>query len=105
MGPGWPTLSLVPPLATLKRAGEVIDHAVVKRRKCKGSVAKSLSIEIVRVVFALLSNNTMAFLQECQHACALPATGCLRTWATPRVGRVGPKSVCFFMENRNSFLF
>ena len=59
--------------------------AVVKRRRSEGSVAKSLTIEIVRVVFALLSDNARAFLQECQCARGLPA-----------VGRVGPKSVYLF---------
>ena len=57
--------------ATARHAGargEARDHAVVKRRKCNGFVAKSLTIEIVRVVFALLSDNARAFFQECQCA-------------------------------------
>ena len=50
----------VPPSATARRAGERGAsrgplRCVVKRYE--GSVAKSLSIEIVRVVFALLSYN------------------------------------------------
>ena len=91
----------VPPSAIAhqaERAGEVRDHAVVKRRKCKGSVEKSLFIEIVRVVFTLLSDNARVFLQECQRARGLPAAGHLHSWAAPSVGRVGPKLVYFFRE-------
>ena len=89
----------MPPFAVPKHAGMVEGLAIVKRRRSEGSVAKSLSIEIVRVVFALLYDNARTFLQECQRARA-PRRG-----LPPRVGRVGPKSVYFFMENRNSFSF
>ena len=74
--------------------------AVVKRRKCNGFVAKSLTIEIVRVVFALLSDNARAFLQECQRARELPAVGRLRAWTA-----LGRNRFIFFVENRNSFSF
>ena len=57
--------------------------AIVKRRRSEGSIAKSLTIEIVLVVFALFSDNARAFLQECQCVGFL-AAGHLRTWATPR---------------------
>ena len=89
-------MSLVPLLIVPEHAGEVRDHAIVKWRKCKGSVAKSLSIEIVRVVFTLLFNNARAFLQECQRAQGLPTAGHLYVWAAPDVGRVGPKLVYLF---------
>ena len=39
MGPRWPALSLVPPLAVSERTGEARDHAVVKRREYKGLFA------------------------------------------------------------------
>ena len=65
--------------------GRLGDLSGVKVKRYEGSVAKSLSIEIVRVVFALLSDNARAFLQEC-----------LRAWAVPRVGHVGPKSIYLF---------
>ena len=55
-----------------------------------------MSIEIVCVVFALLSDNARAFLQECQRTRGLPIVGCLCEWAAPCVGRVGPKSVYLF---------
>ena len=77
---------LVPPFAALAHAGMVEGLAVVKRRRSEGSIVKSLSIEIVRVVFTLLFDNTRAFLQECR----------LRAWAAPRMGHVGPKSVYLF---------
>ena len=80
----------MPPFTTPVPVGMVEGLAVVKRRRSEGSVAKSLSIEIVRVVFALLSDNARAFLQECQRARGLPTVGHLRAWATPHVGRVGP---------------
>ena len=47
----------MPPFAALAHAGMVEGLAVVKRRRSEGSIVKSLSIEIVRVVFALLPDN------------------------------------------------
>ena len=58
--------------------------AVVKRRRSEGSIVKSLSIEIIRVVFALFSDNARAFLQECQRAWASSpwaASTCGPHWA------------------------
>ena len=71
----------MPLLTTPKRAGMVKGLAIVKRRRSEGSVAKSLSIEIVRVVFALLFNNARAFLQECRCAQA----------SSPRAASRGPR--------------
>ena len=87
----WPAYHLVPPSVVPASAGHLGDLSGAKVKRYEGSVAKSLSIEIVRVVFALLSNNRMVFLQECQCAHGLPAAGRLRVWAAPRVDRVGPK--------------
>ena len=102
----WPAYRLVPPSAASVSAGCLGDLSGAKVKRYEGSVAKSLFIEIVPVVFALLSDNVRAFLQECQCARGLPTKGRLRAWAAPRVGRVGPKSVyLFFVKNRNSFLF
>ena len=81
---------LVPPPATPASVGHLEDLFGAKVKRYKGSIVKSLSIETVRVVFALLSDNTRAFLQECQRARA-PRRG-----LPPRVGRVGPKSVYLF---------
>ena len=61
----WPAYRLVPPSAAPKSAGRLGDLSGVKVKRYEGSVAKSLSIEIVRVVFTLLSDNARAFLQEC----------------------------------------
>ena len=58
----------MPPLTVPARAGMVEGLAVVKRRRSEGSVAKSLTIEIVLVVFALFSDNARAFLLMCQRA-------------------------------------
>ena len=44
-------------------AGHLGDLSDAKVKRYEGSVAKSLSIEIVRVVFTLLSDNARAFLQ------------------------------------------
>ena len=57
----------MPPPAVPVSVGHLGDLSGAKVKRNEGSVAKSLSIEIVRVVFALLSNNARAFLQECQH--------------------------------------
>ena len=65
--------------------GRLGDLSGVKVKRYEGSVAKSLSIEIVRVVFVLLSDNARAFLQECQCAGGLPTTDRLRTWVMPRL--------------------
>ena len=57
---------LVPPPAASASVGCPGDLFGVKVKISEGFVAKSLSIEIVRVVFELFSNNTRAFLKECQ---------------------------------------
>ena len=75
----------MPPPAAPASAGHLGDLSGAKVKRYEGSVAKSLSIEIVRVVFALLSDNARAFLQECQ-----------RTRVLPAVGHVGPKCVYLF---------
>ena len=92
----WPAYRLVPPLAASASAGHLGDLFGAKVKRYEGSIAKLLSIEIVRVVFVLLSGNTRAFLQECQHGRGLPTVGRLRAWVAPCVGRVGPKSVYLF---------
>ena len=81
----------VPPSATVRRVGErgyLGDLSGAKVKRYEGSVAKSLSIEIVRLVLVLLSDNARAFLQECQPVRGLPAVGRLHAWASPHVGRV-----------------
>ena len=90
----------MPPPAALDSAGHLGDLSGAKVKRYEGSVAKSLSIEIVRVVFALLSDNARAFLQECQRARELPAVGRLRAWTA-----LGRNRFIFFVENRNSFSF
>ena len=55
----------MPPPAAPTSAGRLGDLSSAKVKRYEGSVAKSLSIEIVRVVFALLSDNAREFLQEC----------------------------------------
>ena len=83
--------------------------AIIKRRRSKGSIAKSLTIEIVLVVFALFSDNVRAFLIMCQRVRDLPSAGhprcrpasrgpacgppSARARALRHVGRVGPKAV------------
>ena len=91
---------LVPPPAAPASAGHLEDLSDAKVKRYDGSIVKSLSIEIVRVVFALLSDNVRAFLQECQRTCRLPAMGCLHAWAA-----LGRNRFIFFLENRNSFSF
>ena len=86
----------MPPPAALDSAGHLGDLSGAKVKRYEGSVAKSLSIEIVHVVFTLLSDNARAFLQERQCARGLPASGRLHAWAAPRVGRVGSKSIYLF---------
>ena len=95
-GPGWLVYRLVPPPAAPASAGHLGDLSGAKVKRYEGSVVKSLSIEIVRVVFALLFDNARAFLQECQHVRGLLVVGRLHVWATPRVGRIGPKLVYLF---------
>ena len=53
---------LVPPSAALVSTGHLGDLSGAKVKRYEVFVAKSLSIEIVRVVFALLSDNVRAFL-------------------------------------------
>ena len=81
----------MPPPAASTSAGHLGDLSGAKVKRYEGSVAKSLSIEIVCVVFALLSNNARAFLQECQRARGAP-----RHRPPLRMGRIGPKSVYLF---------
>ena len=52
----------MPPPTTSASAGRPGDLFGAKVKISKGSIAKSLSIEIVRVVFALLSDNVRMFL-------------------------------------------
>ena len=96
----WPAYRLVPLSPMPVSAGRLDDLSGAKVKRYEGSVAKSLSIEIVRVVFALLSDNARAFLQECQRARGLPTVGHLRAWAA-----LGQNRFIFFVENRNSFSF
>ena len=65
----------MPPPTAPASAGRPEDLSGAKVKRYEGSVAKSLSIEIVRVVFTLLSDNVRAFLQECQRARAASARG------------------------------
>ena len=51
--------------ATSVSAVHLGDLPGAKVKRYKGSVAKSLSIGIVRVMFALLSDNVRVFLQLC----------------------------------------
>ena len=89
----------MPPPAVPASAGRLEDLFGAKVKRYEGSVAKSLSIEIVRVVFALLSDNARVFLQECQHA-RVPHRGPRLAWAA-----LGQNRFTFFVENRNSFSF
>ena len=86
----------MPPPAVPVSAGRLRDLSDAKVNRYEGSIAKSLSIEIVRVVFVLLSRNARVFLQKCQSARGLPIVGRLHAWAATRMGRVGPKSVYLF---------
>ena len=63
----WPAYHLVPASTMSMSSGHLRDLSGAKVKRYEGSVAKSMSIEIVRVVFALLSDNARVFLQECQH--------------------------------------
>ena len=96
----WPAYRLVPPSATSTSAGRLRDLSGAKVKRYEDSIVKSLSVEIVRVVFALLSDNARAFLQECQRTRRLPAVG--RAPCGPRWAEIG---LSFFVENRNSFSF
>ena len=90
----------MPPSTALARAGHLGDLSGAKVKRYEGSVAKSLSIEIVRLVLVLLSDNARAFLQECQRGRGLPTAGRLRVWVA-----LGRNRFTFFVENRNSFSF
>ena len=92
----WSVYRLVPSFAVLASAGHLEDLSGAKVKRYESSIAKSLSIEIVRVVFALLFDNARVFLQKCQSARGLPIVGRLHAWAATRMGRVGPKSVYLF---------
>ena len=95
-----PAYRLVPLPATPMSVGCLGDLSGAKVKRYEGSVAKSLSIEIVRVVFTLLSDNARMFLQECQRAPRLPAVGRLCAWVA-----LGQNGFTFFVEYRNSFSF
>ena len=97
----WPVYRLVPPSAVPASAGYLEELSGAKVKRYEGSVAKSLSIEIVCVVFTLLSDNARAFLQECQRAWALRRGPPPRVGYAPRWAEIG----LFFVENRNSFSF
>ena len=105
MGPGWPALSPVPPLATSEHVREARDHAIVKRRECKGLFAYVLSLGIVTWTAGCFVQSPGMLLLICQRARGLLVAGRIHVWATLRVGRVRPDSVIFFGENRNSFYF
>ena len=61
----------------------------------------------MHIVLVVLSENVRAFLQVGQRARGLPIVGHLRAWATPCVGRVGPRrrESFSFLRIRNSLLF
>ena len=80
----------MPPPAALASAGRLVDLSGAKVKRYEGFIAKSLSIEIICVVFTLLSDNARVFLQEYQRTRAPPHR------PPPRVGRVGPKLVYLF---------
>ena len=88
----WPVYRLVPPSAAPASVGHLGDLSGAKVKRYEGSVAKSLSIEIVRVVFVLLSDNARSFLQECQRARAPrrgPASRMDRASRGPRWAKIG----------------
>ena len=92
MGPGWPALSPVPPLAVSERAGEARDHAVVKEERVQRSFCISAVSRNSSVDRGLFVQKPRAFLQERQRACGLPtwavfARGPSPSWAT--LGRSG----------------
>ena len=76
-----------PPTASAS-TGRLEDLSGAKVKRYEGSVVKSLSIKIVRIVFALLYDNARVFLQEWQRAQA-PYHG-----PPPRVG-CAPRGPCW----------
>ena len=111
----------MPPLATPACAGMVEGLAVVKRRRSKGFIAKSLSIEIVCVVFVLFSDNRRAFCKSASTR-RLPHHGpphvrgpvpcgphhgppCARARAVRVWVALGRNQFSFFVENKNSSSF
>ena len=101
----------MPPPTAPASAGHPKDLSGAKVKRSKGSVAKSLSIEIARVVFARFSSNARVFLQECTCTQGFLAAGrtaghralaraLCRVWAA-----LGRNQFSFFVENRNSFSF
>ena len=87
----------MPPPAVPASAGHLEDLSGVKVKVSESSVAKSLSIEIVCVVFARFSSNARTFLQECACTQGFLVVGRrVLARAASRVGHVGPNSVYFF---------
>ena len=111
----WLAQAPVPSFTVSAHVGMVEGLAIVKRRRSEGSIAKSLSIEIVRVVFVLFSDNARAFLQECQRAWASSSwaifvRGPRLSYGPPRAhgaawAALGQNQFSFFVENRNRFSF
>ena len=105
MGLVWPTQAPVPPLTASACAGMVEDHIVVKDGDYEGVLAKLLSLGIVMWTAGCFVQSPGELLLMCQHARGLLTMGRIRARAMPRVGRVGPVLITFFVENRNSFSF
>ena len=61
----WLAYRLVPPSVVPTSARHLGHLFGAKVKRYMGSIIKSLSIQIVHVMFALLSDNMRAFLQEC----------------------------------------
>ena len=93
----------MPPPVAPASAGRPEDLSGAKVKISEGFVAKSLSIEIVRVVFALLSDSAWAFLQECQHARGLPTAGCLRAWAEIGLSFSWKIEIAFYFNSELNF--
>ena len=82
----WPAYHLVPPSVAPTSVGHLRDLSGAKVKISEGFVAKSLSIEIVHVVFARFSGNARAFLQECACTQGFLAAGRLACVGRCRVG-------------------
>ena len=98
MDPVWPAQAPVPSLAAPAHAGMVEDHIVVKKGDCEGVLAKFLSLGIVTRTAGCFIQSPGALLPICQRTHGLLTVGRIHARATPRVGRVGPDSVIFFVE-------
>ena len=101
----WPAQAPVPPLVVPACVGMVEDHIVVKEGDCEGVLAKLLSLGIITWTAGCFVQSLGALLLICQHAHGLLTVGRIHARAAPHVGRVGPDSVIFFVENRNGFSF